>query len=92
MYLNITEDFLQLDYEKDMKQFDAERYFEEEGHEAFDANSLPEMLMMLNQIGEDLHLDEYSLKKLEIFLKTELPFFAVNRRLVRQWVQKNFVY
>ena len=92
MYLNITEDFLQLDYEKDMQQFDVKCYFDEEGGEPFDASSSKEMLMMLNQIGEDLHLDEYSLKKLEIFLKTELPFFAVNRRLVRQWVQKNFVY
>ena len=92
MYLNITEDFLQLDYEKDMKQFDPKTYFEEEGNQKFDGNSSQEMLMMLNQIGEDLHLDDYSLKKLEIFLKTELPFFAVNRRLIREWVQKNFVY
>ncbi|NCD12559.1 MAG: hypothetical protein EOL93_08390 [Epsilonproteobacteria bacterium] len=92
MYLNITEDFLQLDYEKDMKQFNPKTYFKEEGSEKFDGNSSQEMLMMLNQIGEDLHLDDYSLKKLEIFLKTELPFFAVNRRLIREWVQKNFVY
>jgi len=92
MNLLINADSLQLDYQKDPKEYDATHFFEKEGSEKFDANSANQMLIMLNQIGLDMHLDEYSLKKLEIFLRTELPFFAVNRRLVRQWVNENFLY
>jgi len=90
--LHVSEDFLQLEYTKELKNYDEERYFEEEGNEAFDAHSLKQMQIMMTRIGEAMSLDDYSLKKLEVFLRTELPFFAVTRRLVFQWVTKNFLY
>lgn len=92
MNLHVNEDFLQLDYQNDMKRYDASTYFEEEGSEPFDANSRPQTIIMMQRIGKELALDTYSLKKLEIFLRTELPFFAVTRRLVLDWVTKNFLY
>jgi len=92
MTLPIHADFLQLDYQQDPNEYDAEHFFERDGSEKFDANSANQMLIMLNQIALDIHLDAYALKKLEIFLRTELPFFTVNRRLVRQWVNENFLY
>lgn len=88
----IDETFLQLDYTEDTNEYHASTYFEERGNEPFDAMSAKQMCLMLQAIGETMLLDEYSLKKLEIFLRTELPFFAVTRRLVFQWVTKNFVY
>lgn len=90
--VHLNESFLQLDYENDPQEFDEQRYFEEDGSQPFNAKSKKEMLVMLNVIGRDLRLDEYSLKKLEIFLRSELPFFAVNRRLVRKWVNENFLF
>ncbi len=92
MTLLISADFLQLDYHSDPKAYEPSKFFEEEGSEKFDAYSANQMLIMLNQIGLDMSLDDYSLKKLEIFLRTELPFFTVNRRLVRKWVTENFLY
>lgn len=88
----VNESFLQLEYETDPKAYDETRYFEEEGSEPFNAHSAKQMLIMLNTLGHDLLLDEYALKKLEYFLRGELPFFAVNRRLVRQWVTQNFLF
>lgn len=92
MSVKLDVSFLQLDYQKDENSYDALSYFEEEGNLAFNSNSDLEMVMMMQRIGEEMGLDEYSLKKLEIFLRTELPFFAVTRRLVLQWVTKNFLY
>ena len=92
MSLHVNEDFLQLEYTEDFKPYDETRYFEEEGNEPFNAHSSQQMQMMMRRIGETMGLDDYSLKKLEVFLRTELPFFAVTRRLVFQWVTKNFLY
>ena len=91
--VHVDHDFLQLDYDEDATSHSAQSYFDDElGHQPFNNRSAEEMRIMLQTIGKDLSLDEYSLKKLEIFLRTELPFFAVTRRLVRQCVNQNFVY
>lgn len=92
MSLHVNKDFLQLEYTHDAKSYDEARYLEEEGNEPFDAHSANQMIVMMHLIGKAMGLDEYSLKKLEIFLRSELPFFAVTRRLVFQWVTKNFLY
>ena len=92
MALHVKENSLQLDYQPEDKNYDEKSYFEEEGNEKFDITSAKQMVIMINKISDELELDEYSLKKLEIFLSTELPFFAVTRRLVLSWVTKNFVY
>jgi len=93
MSLHVEEDFLQFDdYQPDAKVYDASTYFEGEGSEKFDKTSAKQMLMMMNRISADLRLDAYSMKKLEVVLREELPFFAVNRRLVLNWVNENFLF
>jgi hypothetical protein len=93
MSLQVKEDFLQFDdYQPDTKDYDASTYFALEGSEKFDKTSAKQMLMMMNRISADLRLDSYSMKKLEVVLREELPFFAVNRRLVLNWVNENFLF
>lgn len=93
MSLQIKEDFLQFDdYQHDENTYNEATFFEEEGSKKFDKTSAKQMLMMMNRISTDLRLDAYSMKKLEIVLREELPFFAVNRRLVLNWVNENFLF
>lgn len=93
MSLRIQEDFLQFDdYQHDDTTYNEATFFEAEGSEKFDKSSAKQMVMMMNRIAYDLRLDEYSMKKLEIVLRDELPFFAVNRRLVLNWVNENFLF
>lgn len=93
MRLHVKEDFLQFDdYLPDENHYDAKTFFELEGSEKFDKTSAKQMLMMMNRVADDLRLDDYSMKKLEIVLREELPFFAVNRRLVLNWVNDNFLF
>ncbi|WP_333804240.1 hypothetical protein [Sulfurospirillum sp.] len=93
MSLQVKEDFLQFDdYQPDAKDYNASTYFELEGSEKFDKTSAKQMLVMMNRISADLRLDSYSMKKLEVVLREELPFFAVNRRLVLNWVNENFLF
>lgn len=91
MYIN--KDFLQFEYHEDTERtYDLTRYLNEEGSEPFDAHSQKQMLIMLNSIANQLSLDEYGLKRLEVMLRTDLPFFAINRRLVFKWVCENFLF
>ena len=93
MSLRINEDFLQFDdYLSDNTSYNEATFFEAEGSEKFDKTSSKQMVMMMNRVASDLRLDEYSMKKLEIVLREELPFFAVNRRLVLNWVNENFLF
>lgn len=93
MSLRINEDFLQFDdYLSDNTSYNEATFFEVEGSEKFDKTSSKQMVMMMNRVASDLRLDEYSMKKLEIVLREELPFFAVNRRLVLNWVNENFLF
>ena len=88
----VRRDFLQFEYNNDEREYDEKRYFEEEGGEAFDKHSYKQMLLMMNHLGNHLNLDEYALKRLEVTLRTDLPFFAVNRRLIVNWVSENFLF
>jgi len=91
--LHVKEDFLQFDdYQPDKNTYNETTFFEAEGSEKFDKTSAPQMLMMMNRVADDLRLDDYSMKKLEIVLREELPFFAVNRRLVLNWINENFLF
>ncbi len=90
--MNIEKDFLQFDYHEDEREYDTARYFAEEGSEPFDKHSAKQMLVMMNRIGHDLQLDDYALKRLEVMLRTDLPFFAINRRLILNWVSENFLF
>lgn len=93
MSLQIKEDFLQFDdYHHDTNHYYEATFFEEEGSEKFDKTSAQQMLMMMNRVSSDLRLDAYSMKKLEVILREELPFFAVNRRLVLNWINENFLF
>lgn len=93
MSLHVKEDFLQFDdYQPDTLVYNESTYFDLEGSEKFDKMSAKQMLMMMNRVSADLRLDAYSMKKLEVVLREELPFFAVNRRLVLNWVNDNFLF
>lgn len=93
MSLHVNEDFLQFDdYQRDDREYNEHTYFEAEGSEKFDTTSAKQMLMMMNRVSTQLGLDDYSMKKLEVILREELPFFAVNRRLVLKWINENFLF
>lgn len=93
MSLHVKEDFLQFDdYQPDENTYNESTFFEVEGSEKFDKTSAQQMLMMMNRVSHYLHLDDYSMKKLEVVLREELPFFAINRRLVLNWVNENFLF
>ncbi|MBL0686648.1 MAG: hypothetical protein JJV95_05840 [Sulfurospirillum sp.] len=68
-------------------------FFEEEGNLVFDTESKNQMEIMMNEICDKLKLEsDYLIKKLEFMLKYELPFFATNRRLARNWMLDNFIF
>lgn len=90
--MRVERDFLQFDYNEDECEYDVSRYFIEEGSEPFDKHSVKQMLLMMNHIGNELQMDDYALKRLEVVLRTDLPFFAVNRRLIFNWVSENFLF
>ena len=92
MPLHVNEDFLHFDYQRDERDYDEKVYFEEESGEKFDKTSSKQMLLMMNHLSYKLGLDAYALKRLEVTLHEDLPFFAVNRRLVVNWVSENFLY
>lgn len=92
MSLHVNEDFLQFDYGYDERYYNEKTYFEEESSEKFDETSSKQMLLMMNRLSYELGLDEYALKRLEVMLHEDLPFFAVNRRLVLNWASENFLY
>jgi len=92
MPLHVNEAFLQFGYENDERLYDEKVYFEEEGGEKFDETSSKQMILMINRLSYELGLDEYALKRLEVMLHEDLPFFAVNRRLVLNWASENFLY
>ncbi len=93
MALHVEEKMLQFDYENDNTLYDMSSFFTKDGSEKFIATSKKQMLIMLQTISNELNIeDEYSIKRVETMLKFELPFFAVNRRLVKNWVLENFIY
>lgn len=75
------------------KEVNKELFLSEEAHLPFDSNSKEEMRTMMQEIAHCLNLnEEYTLRKLEVVLRYELPFFATNRRLVKNWLMDNFIY
>jgi len=93
MALHVEDKILQFEYKDDDKTYDKSRFFKEEGSDKFDTNSKKQMLIMLQSIVDELAIcDEYSIKRIETMLKFELPFFAVNRRLIKNWILENFIY
>jgi len=84
---------MQFEYKLLDEEIDVKKYFEEEGNLPFDKESKIQMKVMMKEISDKLSLeDEYLIKKLEMMLKYELPFFATNRRLVRNWMLENFIF
>lgn len=84
---------LQFDYKNSDESIDIEKFFQEEGTLAFDTESKIQMKVMIKEICDRLQItDEYLIKKLEMMLKYELPFFATNRRLARDWMVQNFIF
>ncbi len=93
MALHVDENILQFEYNEDENIYDKNRFFTEEGSEKFIDTSKKQMLLMLQTITDALNItDEYGVKKVEVMLKSELPFFAVNRRIIKNWILQNFIY
>jgi hypothetical protein len=92
MSLYVTEDFLHFDYDEDNRIYDEKHFFEEDASEPFDKRSAKQMLLMMNRLSREMQLDEYSLKRLEVMLREDLPFFAINRRIILNWVSENFLF
>ncbi len=93
MALHVDENILQFEYNEDENIYDKNRFFAEEGSEKFIDTSKKQMLLMLQTITDELNItDEYGIKKVEVMLKSELPFFAVNRRIIKNWILQNFIY
>ena len=93
MALHVDENILQFEYNEDKNIYDKNRFFTEEGSEKFIDTSKKQMLLMLQTITNELNItDEYGVKKVEVMLKSELPFFAVNRRIIKNWILQNFIY
>lgn len=84
---------LQFQYKKEDEKLDEKSYFESNAHLPFDSDSKIQMQIMINAICNEIqHLDDYAIKRLEVCLKYELPFFASNRRLVKNWILENFIF
>jgi hypothetical protein len=84
---------MQFEYTLLNEKINYEKYFEEEGNLPFNPESKNQMKVMMKEISDKLQLkDEYLIKKLEMMLKYELPFFTTNRRLVRNWMKENFIF
>ncbi len=93
MALHVEEKVLQFEYQNDDKIYDKSKFFKEEGSEKLDINSKQQVLLMLQSIADELGIsDEYGIKRIETMLRFELPFFAVNRRLIKKWILENFIY
>jgi hypothetical protein len=81
-----------LEYSKE-KEINYEDFLTKEAFLPFDSNCINEMKAMMRELALELKLqEEYSYRKLEIVLRYELPFFATNRRLVKNWLMENFIY
>lgn len=90
--MNVEDFELTLEYTSD-KKISKNDFFEKDGSLPFDSQCKGEMKLMMQEVATRLHLkDEYSLRKLEIVLRYELPFFTTNRRLVKNWIMENFIY
>ena len=84
---------LQFEYELMDEKIDITKFFEEESNHPFNTDSKIQMQVMMKEICDKLALqDEYLVKKLEMMLKYELPFFATNRRLAKNWMIENFIF
>jgi hypothetical protein len=84
---------MQFEYTLEDEKINEEKYFEEDGNLPFDTESKVQMQVMIKEVCDKLQLkDEYLIKKLEMMLKYELPFFATNRRLARNWIVENFIF
>ncbi len=84
---------LEFEYKNVNECIDEDKFFEEDGNLPFDSESKAQMQVMMKEVCDKLALkDEYLIKKLEMMLKYELPFFATNRRLARNWMVENFIF
>lgn len=51
------------------------------------------MKVMMQEICDKLLIsDAYLIKKLEVVLKYDLPFFATTRNLAKKWTLENFIF
>ncbi len=84
---------MQFGYKVENEEIDESRFFNNDGSMPFDTESKMQMKVMMKEVSDKLSIeDQYLIKKLEMMLKYELPFFATNRRLARDWMVENFIF
>lgn len=84
---------LQFEYKKTDEEIDVDNFFTEEGNLVFDKESSEQMKVMMQEICDKLLIsDAYLIKKLEVVLKYDLPFFATTRNLAKKWTLENFIF
>ncbi len=77
------------DYKKESKDLDYDEFWSELSGD-FDNKDKSHVKFLLEAVAMELGLDEYSIKRLETAIKTELPFFACKRLLAKKWLIENF--
>ncbi len=90
------EELLEFSYDEESSSSDTkttELFFDKNGDKPLKRTSKDEVLTLMTEISKRLDLnDEYSIKRLETAIHNDIPFFAVNRRLIRNWLLENFIY
>lgn len=56
----------------------------------FDREDGVHVAYMITYVKDELGLDDYGVKRLEVTIKTELPFFACKRLIAKKWLVENF--
>ncbi len=82
---------LVLEYSKESPNCDSESFWADKMGD-FDANNKTHVKFLMQSVSEILKLDEYAIKRLEVTIKTELPFFAKKRLLAKKWLVKHYEY
>ena len=88
------EELLEFPYDDNSsEEYNSETFFTKYGDKKLDTTSKKQILILMEEISNKLNLDDpYSIKRLEVAIHNDIPFFAVNRKLIRNWLLQNFIY
>lgn len=76
-------------YKKQSNDISFEEFWTETSGD-FDKDDGTHVMYLMQEVSRELNLDDYSIKRLETTIKTELPFVASKRHLAKKWLKNNF--
>ncbi len=79
-----------LDYKQDSSKLSYEEFWAEKSGD-FDKEDRTHVGFLIQRVSKALSLDDYAIKRLEVSINTELPFFAYKRMLAYKWLMENFL-